>query len=65
LQSRLDRVERTLQDGGLDIDVVGYRLGALHVRPPRDACATDFPGLEQHVVQAATPWLAVMQVVWE
>ena len=65
LQRRLDTLEQQLQLEGWDIEVTGYRLGALHLRPPQTACATDLPGLEQQVLRHAQSLITVVELVWE
>ena len=64
LQRRLDEVEHALADQGLEVDVTGYRLGVLYVRPPPTACATDLEGLSRIIRESAQPQLTVSQVAW-
>lgn len=65
LQRRLEDLERELVQVALDVEVTGYRLGVLHVRPPRGASATGLASLGRRIEALAKARLTVTRVAWE
>jgi len=65
LERRLKELEHDLAQAALDVDLAGYRLGVLRVRPRRGASAAGLASLGRRIEALAEPHLTVTRVAWE